>query len=130
MTLRFREPRAECPAHLRFIRNLPCVVCRNNIETQAAHVRFSCIESGKRMTGKAEKPDDKWTVPLCGRHHADQHAMNEREFWLTVGIDPIKVCSQLWAVSGDHEQGERVVMGAHVKLTGNGANGLDAQDAE
>ena len=113
MTLRFREPRVESPKHLGFIRSLPCVVCHNNIETQAAHVRFSCVETGKRQTGKAEKPDDKWALPLCGKHHADQHDMSEREFWLTVGIDPIKLCARLWAVSGEHEMGERIVLAAH-----------------
>ena len=112
MTLRFREPRVKCEKHLNFIRGLPCLVCHDNTSTEAAHIRFSCIELGKRQTGKAEKPDDKWTVPLCGKHHRDQHEMNEQEFWLTVGISPTKVAARLWAVTGRHEEGERIVLNA------------------
>ena len=114
MNLRFREPRVKSDKHLNFVRGLPCLVCHDATSTEAAHVRFSCIETGKRQSGKSEKPDDKWTVPLCGRHHRDQHAMSEREFWLTVGIDPIKVCKMLWAFSGEHEKGERIALSAHV----------------
>jgi hypothetical protein len=117
MTLRFREPRVKSPRHLDFIRGLPCLVCHDNTSTEAAHVRFSC--EGKRQTGKAEKPDDKWTVPLCGRHHRDQHEMRgtdeltgEKVYWLTVGIDPIAISKDLYAVSGDHAEGERIALNA------------------
>lgn len=110
MTLRFKEPRIKSETHLSFVRGLPCLICHDNTSTEAAHVRFSCLESGKRQSGKQEKPDDKWALPLCGRHHRDQHAMNEKVFWLTVGIDPLKVCEMLWEVSGDHQQGERIAL--------------------
>jgi hypothetical protein len=112
VTLRFKEPRVKSDKHLNFVRGLPCLVCHDNTSTEAAHVRHSCMEAGKRQSGKSEKPDDKWVLPLCGRHHRAQHAMNEKEFWLTVGIDPLKVCGSLWAVSGDHEQGERIALAA------------------
>ena len=102
----------ESPKHLKFIRGLPCLVCHNGIETEAAHVRFSCIETGKRQTGKQEKPDDRWVVPLCSRHHREQHLMPEKEFWLLVGIDPIKTARRLWGVSSDHEEGERIALTA------------------
>jgi hypothetical protein len=84
-------------------------------------VRFSDLGMNKRMTGKAEKPSDQWTVPLCGKHHRDQHEMRgtdeltgEKVFWLTVGIDPIKVCRALWSVTGDHAEGERIALSAVV----------------
>jgi hypothetical protein len=38
--------------------------------------------------------------------------MNEKVFWLTVGIDPIKLCEALFSVSGDHEAGERIALSA------------------
>jgi hypothetical protein len=114
MNLRFREPRIKSEKHLKFVRGLSCVVCHDNTSTEAAHVRFACNETGKRQTGKSEKPSDKWTVPLCGRHHRDQHSMNEQEFWLTVGIVPINVALKLWNVTGNHEEGERIVLSAHV----------------
>jgi hypothetical protein len=103
-----RQPRQHCEAHLRFIRGLPCVICKNNIETEAAHVRFSCFEANKRKVGIGEKPDDKWTVPLCGNHHRMQHAWGEREFWKATGRDPISIAQELWAHTGDHEAGERI----------------------
>jgi hypothetical protein len=106
-----KEPRVKNERHLRFIRGLPCCVCHDPTSTEAAHVRFTCDE--KRNPGMQQKPDDKWTVPLCGRHHRDQHAMNEKVFWLTVGIDPIKLCEALFSVSGDHEAGERIALSAH-----------------
>jgi hypothetical protein len=112
-SMMLKEPRVKNEKHLRFIRGLPCCVCHDPTSTEAAHVRYGCLESGKSYTGKATKPDDKWTVPLCGRHHRDQHAMNEKVFWLTVGIDPIKLCEALYAVSGNHEEGERIALSAH-----------------
>jgi hypothetical protein len=33
-------------------------------------------------------------------------------YWLTVGIDPIKVSKDLYAVSGDHAEGERIALNA------------------
>lgn len=108
-----KEPRVRNDRHLAFVRQLPCCVCHDNTTTEAAHVRYGCLESGKSYTGKATKPDDKWALPLCGKHHRDQHSMNEKEFWLMVGIDPIKLCEKLFAVSGDHEQGERIVLNSH-----------------
>jgi hypothetical protein len=108
-----RQPRQHSEKHLRFIRGLPCCVCQNNIETEAAHVRFASPEYGKRNVGKGEKPDDRWAVPLCGRHHREQHEIGEREFWLTVGIDPIRLATDLWECTGDQERGEQVVMRSH-----------------
>lgn len=113
MTLRFREPRVKCKRHLDFVRGLPCVVCHDNTTTEAAHVKLTHNTAEKRHVGGAEKADDKWTVPLCGRHHRDQHDMSEKEFWRTVGIDPIRVCKALWSVTGDHEEGERIALSAH-----------------
>src|SRR4051812_25323688 len=95
-----RRPRQHSEKHLKFIRSLPCCVCENNIETEAAHVRFACEEIGKRYVGKGEKPDDKWTVPLCGNHHRMQSAWGERDFWKAAGRDPIKIAQELWAVRG------------------------------
>lgn len=110
MTLRFREPRVKSERHLAFIRQLPCCICHNNIETQAAHVRFTC--DAKINPGMQQKPSDRYTVPLCNRHHEEQHRMNEKVFWLTVGIDPHKLADLLWSVTGDHEAGERIALNA------------------
>jgi hypothetical protein len=57
----------------------------------------------KLPSGMAEKPDDIWTVPLCGPRlgrypavigcHAEQHAMNERDFWDRSGMDPFVIAA-------------------------------------
>lgn len=110
-----KRPRRHDDKHLQFIRGLPCVVCGNNIETQAAHVRFTCPAAGKRHVGGQEKPDDKWALPLCGRCHDEQHGGKEAAFWEGRNINPIFVCLALFAASGDHELGEQIVSNARVK---------------
>lgn len=110
-----REPRTHREKHLVFIRQLPCVVCHNNTETEAAHVRMPCLKAGKRNVGKGEKPDDIWVIPLCGKDHRRQHDIGEREFWLTVGIDPIFTALALWASTGNHERGEQIALSAHAR---------------
>jgi hypothetical protein len=105
----FRRPRKEDPKHLARIRQLPCAVCpgENITATEAAHVRSSCLKYGKRGTGMGQKPDDKWTVPLCSAHHTGpggQHSMNEMEFWRKHGIDdPFALAMALHDHSEDYE---------------------------
>ncbi len=86
--LRQREPRVKDNKHLDFIRSQPCCICKDDTSTEAAHIRTSSLAHGKRETGRAEKPSDKWTLPLCNRHHTEQHTMNEMAFWKSYGIDP------------------------------------------
>lgn len=108
-----KHPRQHNEKHLAFIRSLPCVCCHNDIETQAAHIRFSDAAAGKTNAGVGAKPDDKWTLPLCGPCHTAQHDMgDEREFWNLAGLDPLKLAEQLFAVSGNHERGCEIVMKA------------------
>lgn len=104
-----RNPRQKDDSHLKFIRGLPCCICGDNTSTEAAHVRMPDPTIAKPLTGIAIKPDDKFTVPLCGKHHRDQHGMSEREWWYGRG-DPVKIALALYAVSGDHELGERIAL--------------------
>jgi len=99
--------------HLDFIRGLPCAVCLDNTSTEAAHVRFASAKLGKRQTGMAEKPDDAFTIPLCGKCHRNQHAMNERAWWNGYEIDPLAMALALYRASGDHEAGENIVRAWH-----------------
>ena len=108
-----RRPRQKNDKHLDFIRGLPCAVCLNPTETEAAHVRYPDLRFGKRPTGKAEKPDDAFTVPLCGAHHREQHQQAERAWWDGYQIDPLMLALALYKVSGDHEAGERIVRAWH-----------------
>ena len=103
-----KRPRKPDNAHLEFIRTLPCLITGKR-PVEAAHVRYDDAAYGKRCVGVAEKPDDRWTVPLCPEKHREQHGMNEREFWAKHGIDPLKVAISLYFVTGDSEQAELIL---------------------
>jgi hypothetical protein len=106
--MRQRHPREENEKHRRFIASLPCLICGAR-DVQAAHVRYADLSVGKEYCGKQEKPDDRFTVPLCIKHHESQHEWNERNWWKLTGIDPIKVALALYSVSGDQARGEMIV---------------------
>jgi hypothetical protein len=105
---RQKQPRKHASAHLAFIRDLPCLVTGAR-PVEAAHIRFADARYFKRAVGGAEKPDDKWTVPLSADQHRKQHAMNEQDFWADAGIDPVFVAAMLWAHSGNDEIAEQII---------------------
>ena len=108
-----RVPRQKLDAHLGFLRTLPCLCCGNNIETEAAHIRFSDARIVKNNAGVGAKADDFFCVPLCGKHHDEQHKMgDERKFWRRYGIDPILYALRLWSVTGNYEMGCQIVAAA------------------
>lgn len=107
--MRQRQPRIHDDAHLAFVRQLPCLSCGDDTSTEAAHVKYSCDRAAKRSIGAGEKADDCWTVPLCGKCHRIQHAMNEVLFWKDRRIDPIFVCLALSNASGDFARGSLIV---------------------
>lgn len=96
--------------HLKFIRGLPCIVCGNNIETEAAHIRRADARIAKPITGIAIKPDDRFVLPLCGYCHRLQHHIGEDGFWN--GCDPELWALALYSISGEHEAGEQIVQAA------------------
>jgi hypothetical protein len=104
-----KRSRALARDHLKFVRNLPCLISGERKNVDAAHVRYVDHRFGKRMTGGSEKPDDKWTVPLRRDLHEEQHGGNERAFWQRHGVDPVAVAAALWAVSGDDDAAEVVI---------------------
>ena len=105
---RKKRPRQRAEDHLRFIRGLPCLITGKR-PVEACHIRYADPKNGKREVGGGEKPDDKYTVPLCPEKHREQHDMNERDFWEAHGIDPVVVAQALWANSGDDEVGEQIL---------------------
>jgi hypothetical protein len=107
--MRFKHPRVKNEAHLAFIRELVCVSCGDNTSTEAAHLRSDNLEYGKRSTGMAEKPDDMWCLPLCGKCHRVQHSGNEKNFWANLGVNPHVLALSLFAASGDHELAQEVI---------------------
>lgn len=92
-----RQPRLEDPAYLAYVRTLPCLICARG-SSDPAHIRAAAPLYGKRYTGKAEKPDDKWVLPLCRHHHTAQHRESELGWWAGMGIpDPFAVAATLYA---------------------------------
>jgi hypothetical protein len=77
--------------YLDYIRSQPCCICGEDTTVEAAHLRVGSINDDKPDTGMGEKSSDKWALPLCGKHHREQHAMNELEFWASYGINPFKL---------------------------------------
>lgn len=96
--MRQRQPRVRDERHLRLIRQLPCLIC-GRYPAEAAHIRYGDAEHGKPKTGAGEKPDDKWTLPLCAEHHRTgkdaQHGAGERRWWESWGVDPLALCNEL-----------------------------------
>jgi hypothetical protein len=98
--------------YLALVRQLPCLKCGME-PCEAAHVRFASAAFGK-ASGMQKKPDDRHSVPLCaGCHRLDrdaQHTRNEREFWDSVGINPLMVAEKLYRQRGDLVAMRAVVM--------------------
>jgi hypothetical protein len=63
------------PGYLRWIRSLPCAVCRTTRAVEAAH-------TGPH--GLGQKSSDLSAIPLCGRHHRtgddSYHRLGPRKF--------------------------------------------------
>lgn len=104
-----RQPRERDNRHLAFIRRLPCAACGIAGPCDAAHLRAGDLNIGKRHTGKAEKPSDRWTTPLCRDCHTRQHSGAELTFWSALGIDPFELCQALFAISGDTTAGKQII---------------------
>ncbi len=111
--VRQRSPRKHDEAHLGYIRSLPCCVCRDNTSTEAAHVKMAEPKAGKRGVGIGEKADDRWCVPLCGKHHRLQHKLGETPFWWGREMHPVFLALALHSVSGDHEVGCDIIEAYH-----------------
>lgn len=96
--LRQRSPRIRDEAWLAEVRKMPCLVCGRPGPNDPAHIRAASPPYGKRYTGKGEKPDDKWVLPLCRAHHDAQHRESELGWWAGMGIaDPFAVAVALYA---------------------------------
>lgn len=112
--------RVEKPAYLDFIRSLPCLVTRRE-GVEAAHVSYAEPRAGKLGRGKASKESDCWTVPLHPDEHRRQHGMDEREYWRSVGIDPVPVAAFLHAAYPNRERAlliiNNIVRGTEFKPT-------------
>jgi ERF superfamily len=76
--------------HLRYIAQQACLVCGRK-PSDPHHLRHV----QPRALGR--KASDEFAVPLCRSHHRAVHrAGDERTWWQTAGIDPVKVARKLW----------------------------------
>lgn len=107
-----KRPRIHDEKHLAFVRTLPCIVSKDNISTEAAHIRFTDLRVAKRNAGVGAKPDDFFVVPLSSNEHRKQHTMREQDYWQQAGIDPILYALALYAISGNYERGCEIVFNA------------------
>lgn len=106
--------REKAPAHLDFIRTLPCAACGREGMTEAAHVRMASPEHGKGYTAKARKPDDRHANPLCNDCHRDQHSGAEDAWWATHGINPVTLAMLLHSASGDEAAARAILASARI----------------
>lgn len=97
-----KRGRMEDPRHLDLIRQLPCLVS-GIMPAEPAHIRFASATFAKPITGIGQKPDDKWTVPLCPWLHticsSAQHREGEEIWWEERGFSPLMVASNLYSAS-------------------------------
>jgi hypothetical protein len=76
--------------HLRSVAKHACLICGRK-PSDPHHLRYL----QPRALGR--KASDEFAVPLCRVHHRAVHrARDERAWWQTAGIDPIKVARKLW----------------------------------
>jgi len=80
------------PKYLKYIRTLPCVICKTNQNIQAAHVRYIA------PCGTGIKPSDEHCLSLCQPCHAEQHSQGEEVWWKSKGLDPKEITEGLWYI--------------------------------
>lgn len=111
-----RTPAVKKRSHLDFVKRLPCVCCvadRGDASITGCdpmHLRAGSQLHGKEPTGAQQKPDDRWSLPGCRRHHEQQHGMNEMAFWGMYRVDPHLLALVLWGLSGDDHAATRVIL--------------------
>jgi ERF superfamily protein len=77
-------------AHLHHVAQQSCLICARK-PSDPHHLRFM------QPRGLGLKVSDEFAVPLCRMHHRQaHHAGDERAWWQTMGIEPIKVARKLW----------------------------------
>jgi hypothetical protein len=74
------------------------------------------------------KASDEFVVPVCRLHHRAVHrARDERAWWQTTGIDPLKVARKLWKQTRVNEG--RIRVHSIAKATATSDQALESSDA-
>lgn len=88
--MRTKGGRLRSPAHLKKVRNMPCVICGNH-PSDPHH-----LKSVGHPIGVGIKNGDDYTIPLCRRHHEELHMTGSESLFLSLhGIDPMLILRQL-----------------------------------
>lgn len=103
-----KRPAKKDADYLKWLHELPCLVTGTR-PVEACHVSYADPQYGKRERGKGEKSDDRFAVPLCPDQHRLQHNMNERTYWQSVGIDPLRVALAIHGVKFDNTMAEIII---------------------
>lgn len=94
-----RAPQRVWLRHRRWVRSLECCVpyCDTPWGAEFAHIRSAA------NAGVALKPHDASGVPLCRRHHAEQHQIGQRSFEDKYHIDLTALADELVRRSPDRK---------------------------
>jgi hypothetical protein len=107
--------------HLRYVAQQPCLVCGRK-PSDPHHLRHV----QPRALGR--KASDEFAVPLCRVHHRAVHrARDERAWWQTTGIDPLKVARKLWKQTRVNEG--RIRVHRMAQATGTSDQALESSGA-
>lgn len=101
-TKRRTDPRRHA-GHLQWIRGLECIIgrgCDGSIE--ACHVDYAGTGPEKKAMGV--KVPDWFVVPMCSRHHAEQHDIGWARFERRYQIDAESTSGFLRSISPHHKQ--------------------------
>lgn len=74
------------PKHIAFVKSHPCLVTKDGEHCNGTPVDpHHLMKMGGRGAGLKEC--DRWTVPVCRRHHHEVTICgDEEEYWLSLGI--------------------------------------------
>lgn len=105
MTLQKPPPPIRSKAHVAFVASLPCCITGRIGGTHAHHLLRG---TGEKAMGR--RAGDNWTIPLHYKTHDALHKDGDETGFLEWHhIDGPALARSLYAASGDHEQGCRVL---------------------
>lgn len=103
-----RAPPREFPRHRKFVRSFVCAVPGCGKPAVCAHLRTAA------NSGRALRPADWFTVPLCNDHHAEQEGRTG-SFCKKYGVDLWALAAELARKSPDLKMREAMRATAHVE---------------
>jgi hypothetical protein len=102
--------------HLQAIRTLPCAIPGCTIVGCDPHHLKSGPAAAERSVGR--RASDRWTVPLCRRHHDEIERVGSRretQWFAGHGIEAVCLAAALWSTSPDKGTMVRIIL-AHKVL--------------